>query len=100
MELAILLILLVLVELVITVWLLAKHREYLRRVHVMESRIDGWCENVDSCNCGHSCAREPLAAPSADVSELVKHATPEDIEQARQVLAALGLGGDDGHSKQ
>lgn len=92
MELAIILILLVIAELVVSVWLLARHKDYLRRLRVMENRVNDVVTDKGASG-------ERLADGSQTVEDLVSRATPEDIEQARQVLAALGLGGDGGYGE-
>lgn len=89
MEAALLLLFFVIVEMALTVWLLARHAQYMRRIGRLESMVDAE-------------KRRHIEVPSqeddskADVSDLIANATPEDMEQARQVLAALGLGGEDG----
>lgn len=45
MAFALLLVLIVIAELAISVWLLARHREYLRRIHELEmnfAQLEGW----------------------------------------------------------
>lgn len=93
MELALILILLVVAELVVSVWMLARHKDYLRRVKVLENRVDGLAKDT-------LVSGERLADRPEDVASLVQRATPEDIAQAQQILAALGLGGDGGHGEQ
>lgn len=83
MEVAFLLLIFVFVECALTVWLLARHRDYLKRVQRLENKIikDNKVNNENK---------------EESVSDLISSATPEEIEQVQQVLAALGLGGDGG----
>lgn len=90
MALALVLLLLVIVELVISVWLLARHRDYLGRIRDMEAKVEVLNEPKDMAV---ETASEPVAVPTQDLSALVAQATPEDIEQARRVLESLGIKG-------
>jgi hypothetical protein len=86
MEVAFLLLIFVFAECALTVWLLARHRDYLRRVQRLENEI---IKNTKE-------EKDKKVISNPGISDLVNSATPEDIAQAQQVLAALGLGGDGG----
>lgn len=77
MEAALLLLVFVFVELGLTIWLVARHREYLRRIKRVEDRLD-------------HVANEKDVAKASDF-ELVKvdGATDEDMAQASALLDAI-----------
>lgn len=85
MEAALLLLFFVIVEFGLTIWLLAKHFDYLRRIKRLETNIYQMKLNSAASEADNDMDKEPL-------DSLVARATPEDMEQARQVLQALGFG--------
>lgn len=89
MEAALLLLFFVIIEFGLTIWLLAKHYDYLKRVKRLETQIYQMKFNSASNDVVNDIDKQSL-------DSLVARATPEDMEQARQVLQALGLGGKDG----
>lgn len=83
MELALTLVIITILDLICTVWLLAKHAEMKRRL----SRVEG-------CKCGGSV--NDSVAPvhnfeNKDIYSAIAKATPEDIAEAKRVIDALGL---------
>lgn len=83
MELLVVFILLLLIELVLIVWVLANLRVFRDRVRKMERNVTRLGAVVSDA------ADAQYAQDDTDISSLVSQATPEDIEQARNVLAAL-----------
>lgn len=83
MELALTLVIITILDLVCTVWLLAKHAELKRRLSFVEARNSGGAVGVG-------------AAPvqdfeNKDIYSAIASATPEEIGEARRVIEALGL---------
>lgn len=92
MELALLLVLVVIVELAITVFMLARHKDYLRRVSRLEKNVRKMAEVLNDIVGSEDGSLGGSGLDSGgDLASLVKQATPEDIEQAQAVLAALGI---------
>lgn len=87
MELALLLLLLVIVELVLTVWLLAKHRQYLMRIRTMEEKI----KDVNRLEGETPAQSVETPAQAVDMSALLAQATPEDMVAAAAILEKLGI---------
>lgn len=89
MELALLLVVLVIVELALTVYMVAKHKQYLGRVAKLERNVKKMAEVLRDL----ASEQDVVECVSADVtlSELVGQATSEDIAQAQAVLKALNL---------
>ena len=94
MELALVLVLLVIAEIVVSVWMLARHKSYLKRVSRLEKNVRKMAEVL------HDLAKDtpndvdsnPLAGQ--DLASLVAQATPEDVQKAHDILAAMGLAED------
>lgn len=102
MELALTLVLLVIAELVISVWLLSRHKQYLDRIGFLEGRVrdlDNDIEMLTSLQSHKSTdaveTNKVTAGNDASIASLVSQATPEDIQQAAAVLKALGVKVDD-----
>lgn len=80
MELALTLVIITILDLIITVWLLARHREFLRRLNALEvkygSRPDAGTPVVDFDN--------------KSLRDAISNATPEDISAAKDLLSSLG----------
>lgn len=96
MELALLLVLLVIVELAVTVWLLARHKSYLKRVSKLEKNLVKLAEVLkDYEQVPETQTVYNPAAPAAgsSLADLVSKATPEDLEQAHKILASMGFEG-------
>lgn len=89
MELALLLVLLVIVELALTVYMVAKHKQYLGRITKLERNVKKMAEVLRDL----ASEQDAVECAPADVtlSDLVGQATPEDIAQAQAVLKALNL---------
>lgn len=87
MELALMLILAVFINCVITIWLLAQHKHYLVRLADMEKTID-YIRDLQ--------AGKPAnpAEHLLDVADIVSTATPEELAQAQKLIDALGLKGE------
>lgn len=85
MELALLLVVLCIVELVFTVWYLSKQRIYAKSAKTLSDRVDVLEKHVvrltESIS-GFDDSGEALP----DVSSI----TPDDVETANKLLAALG----------
>ena len=94
MELALLLVLLVIVELAVTVWLLSRHKSYLKRVSKLEKNLVKLAEVLrDYEQVPETETVYASAAPAAgsSLSDLVSKATPEDLEKAHKILASMGF---------
>lgn len=101
MELAFLLILLVIVELVLTVFLLARHKMYNKNIDALgkrcmrlERNVKKLAEYVNSMSNGVNIEDVLQGSSNDSLSDLVAQVTPEDIEQANVILKNMGLGGD------
>lgn len=86
MELLILFILLLLVNLVLTVWVIANQRVFRDRIRKMERNVTRLADVVSDV------ADADVSQDDTDITSLVSKATPEEIEQVNQLLSALGLG--------
>lgn len=86
LELALILIVFVVIDLVMTFFLLGRLREFLRRLKVLEIEY----ESVPATEPDSQAARA-VETPEIDVSQLVANATPEDIAQAAAILEKLGI---------
>lgn len=82
MELAIILILLVIVELVITVWLLARTLYGNRKYGTLDKRLTELSARVDDLELGECEADDAPAKPSIDAAQQ---------QQAIDLLAKLGI---------
>ena len=94
MELALLLVFVVIAELVVTVWMLASVKSYKRKVSRLERNVSKLANVVKDMS---KDAVLPVSSPtdSADsIAQMVASATPEDLEQAQTILAALGINKD------
>ena len=94
MELALILVLLVIAELVVSVWMLAKHKQYMKRVTRLERNVRKLAEVMQDMASDKDAVVQSGADNQQDLASLVAKATPDDIEQAQKVLAALGLSED------
>lgn len=87
MELAFLLIIVCLVNLVLSVYLVGRVRDYLRRLRVLEEVVNDI--SIDDK------AATPVEVPATvvphDMAEILAKATPEDIAQAQAILDKLGI---------
>lgn len=83
MEAAIFLLVVVFVELALSVWLLARHREYLRRVSALEDSVKSQKQVMSQ--------PDPKGAGGYDLVR-VEGATDADMEQAKALLDALMRG--------
>jgi hypothetical protein len=91
MELALLLLLLVLAELVVSVWMLARHKLYLQRVAKLENNVKKMAEVLADLASEDEQPTTTVDLGGKSVSELVAKATPDDIAQAQEILAKLGV---------
>ena len=87
MELALLLLMLVIVELVLTVWLLARHRQYLGRIRTVEEKL----KDVNRLEDASPAQSVETPAQAVDMSSLLAQATPEDMAAAAAILEKLGI---------
>lgn len=95
MELALFLVLIVLAELVLTVFMVARHREYLNRVKRLERNVGKLAEVMRDYGMEDkrdAALFQGAAAPASGLSDLISQATPEDLEQARAILEKFGIG--------
>lgn len=86
MEAAVLLLVFVFVECALSIWLVARHREYLRRIGKMEDSMKALAsvrEGVESL---------PVDNDLINLQKLTSAATPEQLEQAKAILDLLGRG--------
>ena len=90
MELAIILVLLVVVELALTFYLLARIRDYRRRVTRLEKNTAKMAEVINGMALDAKAPTVP--AEHAAVQDILQSATPEDIEQAKKIIDTFGLG--------
>lgn len=85
MELALLLILLVIVELVLSVWFLSRQRSYFKRIHTLEMQVSKLAEVVSSFG---------LESGTDDVLQvdatLLDGIGADDMAKADALLSALG----------
>lgn len=100
MELAFLLIVLVIAELVLTVFLLSRHKYYNKNVDALSKRclrlernVKKLAEVINDMSNGVNIEDGLQGASTDSLSDLVASATPEDIEQANEILKKLGVGG-------
>lgn len=89
MEAAVLLLVFVFVELGLTVWLLARHKQYLDRVKKLEEKTNayaGYFYTAPPTNGGmHD---SPLGVPNSfeDANNILEKATPDELEAARKLM--------------
>lgn len=100
MELAFLLIVLVIAELVLTVFLLARHKMYNKNIEGLSKRclrlernVKKLAEVINDMSNGVNIEDGLQGATADSLSDLVTAATPEDIEKANEILKQLGVGG-------
>lgn len=100
MELAFLLIVLVIAELVLTVFLLARHKMYNKNIEALSKRclrlernVKKLAEVINDMSNGVNIEDGIQGVTADSLSDLVASATPEDIEQANEILKKLGVGG-------
>lgn len=91
MELALILVILVIAELVVSVWMLAKHKTWDKRVSRLERNARKMAEVLADMASDKDADISGGTANEQDLASIVASATPEDIEQAQKVLAALGI---------
>lgn len=91
MELALLLVFVVIVELVVTVWLLANIKSYKRKVVRLERNVAKLANVVADVSKDAVLPVSPAEDSADSIAEMVDNATPEDLEQAQTLLAALGI---------
>ena len=97
MELALLLIFLVIVELVFTVWFLARQRDVrknekviVERVKRLEKNVTKLAEVLQDMSYDVSGPQEDYQS-NASLADLVAQATPEDIAKAQSILKSFGM---------
>lgn len=77
-----------LVELVCTVWCLARLKDFVRRIGVLESNVNRTAKVLaDMATDGNDSAGGVLG----DLT--ISQPTPAELQQAQDILSALGLGG-------
>lgn len=84
MELALTLIIVVMAEIALSFYLLARIRDYKKRVQRLEKNVVRLASELKS---GVDAGEEDNAL----ANDVLVAASPEDIEQAKQILEALGL---------
>lgn len=92
MELAVILVLLVIAELVISVWMLARHRLYLKEIAIMRDELTQaqmFYSQLSDSGSGYGVA--PDVTPAGSVADMVSQATPDDLAKAQQLLTSLGV---------
>lgn len=87
MQLAFLLLVLVIAELVVSVWLLARHKLYLSQIEDLKAMVD----KNESVSPVEDAPELPDLFSLASAAEVAKNATPEEVEQAKAILSALGI---------
>lgn len=94
MGLALLLVIVVIAELVCTVWMLARQRSIKKldasikkRVARLEKNVTKMAEVLRDMSEDY----EDETLPDAGLSDLVASATPEDIAKANEILKQLGI---------
>lgn len=101
MELALLLVVLVIVELALTVWFLARQKGYNERLQALTGVVQTLEHDVSLLGEGglldagtvHGAAADDKAATETQtLQDLVSQATPEDLAKAEAILKSLGLG--------
>lgn len=98
MGLALFLVVLVVLELALTVWFLARQREYRGSIVAIRGRVSKLERNVVKMaevlrDLSEDAPDMPVSDDGAvNLADLVSKATPEDFEQAQEVLRSLGLG--------
>lgn len=101
MELALLLIVLVIVELALTVWFLARQKGYNADLKALTGVVQTLEHDVTVLGEGGLLDSGAVHGTAADANEtaetqtlqdLVSQATPEDLAQAQAILKSLGLG--------
>ena len=86
------LVLLVLVELVVSVYLLTRWRGLMKEVTMLERSYDALCKAVSGLPTDDSGTTSSASAEhSSDAVEVLQNATPEQMEAAADILAKLGL---------
>lgn len=87
MELALVLVVAVLVEMAATFYMLARNRDYRKRVTKLEKNVRRMAEVLRDM-----AEDEPVHdMADAPIAELVAKASEDDIAQAQEVLKALGV---------
>lgn len=83
MELALTLVIITILDLICTVWLLAKHAEVKRRLSIVEARNGGGAVGAG--------AAPVQGLENKDIYSAIASATTEEVAEARRVIEALGL---------
>lgn len=84
MELALLLVILVIAELVVSVWILARHKAWNKRVSRLERNARKMAEVLADMASDKDDGISNDSSVEQDLASLVASATPEDIEQAQR----------------
>lgn len=90
MEVAVFLLLLVLAELVCTVFCVTRCWHMMRDVKVLQDTV-AYQGRLIADVAGDAAASVPCPEPDVDFADLLSKATPQDMEAAAKVIAALGL---------
>lgn len=91
MELALILIVLVIAELILTAFMLGRYREFVSRLRVVEVAVKEVMEDAREDGAAAVAPAGPDAAAAVDAASLIAQATPEDIAKANEILAKLGI---------
>lgn len=101
MELALLLIVMVIAELCLTVWFLARQRDYKRQVKALTDTVAGLDHDLGEVSKRIGLATETVRTSAAETAKaeetlkgLVGQASPDELMQAQQLLRSLGLAED------
>lgn len=94
MELALLLIVLVIAELALSVWFLARQKYYLTQMNALVGEVAGLEHDVTLMGerlgfCSDD--SQPEKSETDSVSSLLSQATEDDLKQAADIIKALGL---------
>lgn len=92
MELALLLVLLVFVELALTVWFLARQRDYVKRIRKVEKNVTKLAEIIQDMSADVLDDAPTSAGLSAQsLQDLINTATPQDMAAAQALISALHI---------
>lgn len=101
MELALLLVVIVIVELVFTVWFLARQKGYKAQVEALTGEVQALEHDVSILGENVFMDAKTLRGVAADsakkdetqtLQNLVSQATPEDLLKAQELLKSMGFG--------
>lgn len=88
MEAAILLLVFVILEVGLTIWLLARHKIYLDRVKTLEDKTSAYAGYFYTAPPTNGMHDSPLGIPNSfeEANKILEKATPEELEVARKLM--------------